>query len=153
MNRDLRMNDVRDNEIANSPFMDFMNAFFSAPTAADNSDALMPRIDMKETKDNVEVKSSMPGVDPENIKISVNDGFLTISAEMKNDKEEKSDEKDESQYLIQEHNYSSYYREIELPADVNSEKAEAEYKNGILYLTLPKVKVTAPKMISVKTVK
>ncbi len=158
MNRNLRnVNNSRDNEIENSPFMDFMNAFFSTPNADEDTDLLMPRIDMKETKDALKVKSSMPGVDPNNIKISVENGVLTIDAEMKKDTEEKSDEKDEKgekpQYLIHEHSYSSYYREIDLPTDVDSDKAEAEYKDGILYLTLPKVKVSVPKMISVKSSK
>ena len=106
-----------------------------------------PRMDMKETDDAFVMKLTMPGIDVNDINISVTDNVLTIKGETKEDNKEE-DEK--TQWLVREHNHVSYYRSVRLPSEVVADKAEAEYKNGILTLTLPKAEEVKPKTISVK---
>ena len=124
-----------------------VNALFNSDTSISNSDAgeLTPRMDMKESEDAYTVKLTMPGIDKNDIDISVSDGVLTVKGETK---EEEEDEK--STYLVREHKHYSYYRSVRLPSEVVADKAEAEYKNGVLKLTLPKAEEVKPKSIPVK---
>jgi HSP20 family protein len=92
-----------------------------------------PSIDIKETGNSIEISAEMPGINPENIDVSVHDGVLTISGEKKVEKEEK-----ETSYQHVERSYGCFSREISLPDRVESEKIVAGYKNGVLTVTLPK---------------
>lgn len=109
--------------------------------------SIQPRVDLKQKENALEVKMTIPGVDPENIQVTVNDNVLVVKAEISEEKEE-GDEK--AVYQLREHTYSSYYREIMLPCEVEAEKADAEYTNGVLKLVLPKAEIVKPKVISIK---
>ena len=130
---------------------DTMNSLVNALFNSDASDFasegtdFSPRMDMKESEDAYTVKLTMPGIDKNDIDISVSDGVLTVKGETK---EEAEDEK--STYLVREHKHYSYYRSVRLPSEVVADKAEAEYKNGVLKLTLPKAEEVKPKSIPVK---
>ena len=130
---------------------DTMNSLVNALFNSDASDfasegtEFSPRMDMKESEDAYTVKLTMPGIDKNDIDISVSDGVLTVKGETK---EEEEDEK--STYLVREHKHYSYYRSVRLPSEVVADKAEAEYKNGVLKLTLPKAEEVKPKSIPVK---
>ena len=130
---------------------DTMNSLVNALFNSDASDfasegsEFSPRMDMKESEDAYTVKLTMPGIDKNDIDISVSDGVLTVKGETK---EEAEDEK--STYLVREHKHYSYYRSVRLPSEVVADKAEAEYKNGVLKLTLPKAEEVKPKSIPVK---
>ncbi len=119
--------------------------YFSDDQARDTA-ALMPRVDLKQKEDELIVKMTIPGVDPDDIEITVAENVLTVKAEMSSEKEEK-DEK--AIYHIHEHRYTSYYREIPLPTEVEADKAVAEYNNGVLELVLPKAEIVKPKTISI----
>lgn len=110
--------------------------------------SVQPRVDLKQKENALEVKMTIPGVDPENIQVTVNDNVLVVKAEISQEKEE-ADEK--AVYQLREHTYSSYYREIMLPCEVQAEKADADYTNGVLKLVLPKAEIVKPKVISIKT--
>lgn len=124
-----------------------VNALFNSEVSGMSSETaeFSPRMDMKETEDAYTVKLTMPGIDKDDIDISVADGVLTIKGETK---EETEDEK--ATYLVREHKHYSYYRSVRLPSEVVAENAEAEYKNGVLKLTLPKAEEVKPKSIPVK---
>ena len=124
-----------------------VNALFNSEVSGMSSEAaeFSPRMDMIETEDAYTVKLTMPGIDKDDIDISVADGVLTIKGETKEDAE---DEK--ATYLVREHKHYSYYRSVRLPSEVVADKAEAEYKNGVLKLTLPKAEEVKPKSIPVK---
>ena len=124
-NRYLRMQDTM-NSLVNALFNSDASDFASEGTE------FSPRMDMKESEDAYTVKLTMPGIDKNDIDISVSDGVLTVKGETK---EEEEDEK--STYLVREHK-------------VVADKAEAEYKNGVLKLTLPKAEEVKPKSIPVK---
>ena len=100
--------------------------------------------DVIETKDNVIVKMSAPGVKPEDIDISVVGDTLTIKGETKSEEQFEEDS-----YLRKERRFGSFQRTFSLPASVASDKSKAEFENGVLTLTLPKAEEAKPKSIKV----
>ena len=98
----------------------------------------IPKIDIEETEKEIIVSAEMPGVDKKDIKVDLNDDRITISFE----KKENRDEKKGKTYRLIEQSYGKFTRSFTLPAPVKSENAKAEYKNGILKLTLLKQKET-----------
>ena len=92
-----------------------------------------PTIDFSETKDAFLVKTEVPGIDPKEIQVSLQDHVLTISGERKKEEEEK----DERFYRI-ERSYGAFTRSIRLPAPVDEHKVNAVFKNGLLMITVPK---------------
>lgn len=105
-------------------------------------------VDIYETKDDVVVKASLPGVKPEDVEVSVVGDTLTIKGEVKEEKDIK-----EENYIRKERRYGSFCRSFTLPVSVNADKATAEYENGVLTLTLPKAEEVKPKTIAIKTKK
>ena len=106
-------------------------------------------VDIYQTDEDVVVKATMPGVKPEDINISITGEMLTVEGELK-EEVEIGDEKG-VRYHVRERRYGSYYRSLTLPTMVDADKASAEFENGILTLTLPKVEEVKPKTITVTT--
>ena len=104
----------------------------------------LPPVDVYETDQNVVMKAELPGVDPKNVEIRVEDGTLYLKGERKFEKEVKDED-----YHRVERSYGSFARSFALPASVDSEKATAEYKDGLLTLTLPKKEEAKPKTIKI----
>ena len=102
-------------------------------------------LDVFESDDDVTVRASIPGVKPENIDISVTGETLTVKGETSEEKEEKT-----GNYHLRERRYGAFQRSITLPTMVNADKAQAEFKHGVLTLTLPKVEAVKPKSIKIK---
>ncbi len=96
-------------------------------------------------RDKVIVKAELPGVKKEDIDISIAGGVLTIKGE----REVEEEVKDEDYYCCERFR-GTFYRAIQLPTDVETEKIEANYADGILEITLPKVPEVKPKKIEVK---
>jgi HSP20 family protein len=92
-----------------------------------------PQVDVTETDTEIKVCAEIPGVEAKDVDVSVEDDKLTIKGEKKYEREE--DEK--GQYRM-ERSYGSFERSIQLPTEVDESKAKAEFKNGVLRLTLPK---------------
>ncbi|MBC7242276.1 MAG: Hsp20/alpha crystallin family protein [Anaerolineae bacterium] len=105
-------------------------------------------VDIYETKDDVVVKASLPGVKPEDIEVSVVGDTLTIKGEVKEEKDIK-----EENYIRKERRYGSFCRSFTLPVSVDADKATAEFENGVLTLTLPKAEEVKPKTIAIKAKK
>jgi len=109
----------------------------------------VPAVNISERKDDYLVSMAAPGLKKEDFKIAVEGNLLTISSE----KEEQSEEKDET-YTRQEYSYSSFERSFSLPDEVNKDKIDARYKDGVLELVLPKKeeakKMAVSKQIEVK---
>jgi HSP20 family protein len=104
-----------------------------------------PSVDMYQTENEVIVKASLPGIKAEDIQISVAGDVLTLRGEISSDNEVK-----EAMYHIRERRSGSFSRSLPLPSPVQSEKAKAEFENGVLTLTLPKAEEMRPKTITVK---
>jgi HSP20 family protein len=100
---------------------------------------------MYQTDNDVVVKAALPGFKADDVQINVTGEVLTIRGEMKYEEEQK-----EKAWHIREHRWGSFERSIALPTDVVSEKAQADFDNGILTITLPKAEEVKPKTITVK---
>jgi len=100
-------------------------------------------IDVYQTKDSIVVKSTIAGVKPEDIDISINNDMLTIRGTRK-----MKDEIEEDSYFYQECYWGTFSRSIILPMEVKTDKIDATIENGVLTVTLPKAQTT--KQISVK---
>jgi HSP20 family protein len=106
---------------------------------------LMPAIDIKETDDAITVDAEMPGLKQEEIKVSVEEGVLTISAERKQEKDEKT----KNVHRLERY-YGQMERKLALPGSVEDAKVDAVYKDGVLHVTLPKKASAKPKAVTVK---
>lgn len=103
-----------------------------------------PEIDMYQDHDNLIVETSVPGIDPNNVDISVENDVLTISGNMNEKKEVKNED-----YYRKEIRQGSFSRSIILPIIVKGSEATAECDNGVLQITLPKAEDAKPKKIAV----
>ena len=103
-------------------------------------------LDMYETDNDVIITTAMPGVKPEDVEISITGDILTIKGEMK---QEMKDEK--SSYLRQERRYGAFARTVQIPVSVQSDKADAKFKDGVLTLSIPKAEEAKPRTIKVRT--
>ncbi len=101
-------------------------------------------LDVFQTDNDVVVKASLPGFKPEEVDISITGDTLTIKGERKEEKEEK-----EKDYLMKERYYGSFSRTVTLPVEIQSDKSEATFENGVLTLTMPKAEEVKPKQIKV----
>ena len=107
-----------------------------------------PAMDIYQTKDNVVVETPLAGVDPKDVKITIDDDILTVEGEMK-----KKTEVKEKDYYRRELRRGSFRRLVAMPVPVKKDKASAESENGILRITIPKAEVKKPKQIAVKVKK
>ncbi|HZJ59196.1 MAG TPA: Hsp20/alpha crystallin family protein, partial [Chitinophagaceae bacterium] len=108
----------------------------------------IPSVNITENKDEYNVSLAVPGMKKEDFKIDVNGNMLTISCEKDETKEEK-----DKKYTRKEYSYSSFSRTFTLPEEVNREKIDARYEDGLLKLSLPRkeeAKKFAAKQIAVK---
>lgn len=130
--------------------MDRLFEDFFAPTTvrATESWALVPRVDMYETEDEVIVKAVVPGVKPDDLDISVTGNVLTIRGEVREEEELK-----DANFIRQERVFGSFRRDLTLPVEVDVNKAQAEFENGVLTLRLPKAEAAKPKRLQIKVKK
>ncbi len=103
-----------------------------------------PAVDIKEESDRFVLHADIPGVKPEDIDVSMEDGVLTIKGEKES--ESKTEEKG---YKRIERSYGSFYRRFSLPDTADPEGISAKSKNGVLEITIPKREAVKPKKISV----
>jgi HSP20 family protein len=120
----------------------FEERTFRPPVPFGGPDSLS--VDMWETDDNVVVRTSIPGIKADEIDVSVTGDTLTIRAETKEEEEVKREN-----YLRRERRYGSVCRSVTLPGGLETEKAEADYEDGVLTLTFPKAEEIKPKSIKV----
>lgn len=142
------------NSVANSA--NWMNNFFNDfwrndltnyfSDFEDDSVVWSPRADIEETENAYRVLADLPGIDKKDLKVSMHDHTLTISAERKHEKEEK--EKDS--YYRKERAYGSFQRSFTFPNHVKTDGIKADYKNGVLSVEVPKSETALPKLIEVK---
>jgi len=104
----------------------------------------MPQVDIAETNDEVVVKAELPGVDPDNIDVSVTDSMLTLSGE----KEEATEDREGDFYRV-ERRFGAFRRRVPLPASIDPDNVHAEYNNGVLTVHLGKKETVRPRRITV----
>lgn len=105
-----------------------------------------PALDLGEAEGNLVVKAELPGLKAEDVEINVMGDTLTISGE------KKAEQEDNSEGLVyRERRYGSFRRTIQLPSNVDAEKVEATFTDGVLTVTLPKDQKSMPRKIAVKS--
>lgn len=104
----------------------------------------VPAIDVRETDNAVIVHAELPGYKPEQIDVRVEGNVLHLRGEYNTDQN-----REEGQYHLRERSSSSFQRSIVLPVGVDANKAQAEFENGVLMLTLPKQEEAMPKRINI----
>ena len=122
-------------------FGNFDRSYLSGPafTLASNS----PRTNLQESGDNFEVQAEVPGITKDDLNIKIQGNYLEISGKR------SVDSPDDYKVHRNERIGSTFSRSFTLPNDVDDEKDEAELKDGILYLTLPKLETAKPKQITI----
>ncbi len=131
-----------------SPFRDIDRLFEEEdffPVIPALSRKSKPAVDVYQTKNDVVAEVSLAGVDPKDVKVSVENDILTIRGETKKEKETK-----EKDYYCKEIRSGSFVRSISLPAHVKADKAQAESKDGVLKITIPKDEKKKLKEIPIK---
>lgn len=118
---------------------DELDRLFGSP-----SGVWAPALDVREDKDNYIFRTELPGLKREDIEVSLQDGALVISGERKLEKVEEGVE-----VHRQERYYGKFQRALTLPEPVAADKVQAEYKDGVLTVTLPKSEEARPKKIDV----
>ena len=102
-------------------------------------------LDVYEEKDEIVAKAEVPGLEKEDIEVSIADSTLTIKGEKKKEEEVK-----EEDYYRLERSYGSFVRSVELPREVQADKVKATFKNGVLEIRMPKSEEAKKKEIKVK---
>ncbi len=123
----------------------FEDSFVRPATWLEPFEGAQLAVDVMETKDDVVLKASLPGIKPDDIDISLTGDMLTIRGEFK--AEQKTEE---ANFVRQERRHGKFERALTLPTQVVGDKARAEFENGVLTLTLPKAEDVKPKTIKVK---
>jgi HSP20 family protein len=127
---------------------EYMENMMRAFPALENmyvSETFSPLTDVAEEDNKVIVTTDLPGIDRENVELSLKDNLLVISAE-----KGKEEETEKEGYLRKERSFMRYYREIPLPESVTEEGATAQLKNGVLTVTLPKTKSVTGSRIQIE---
>ena len=130
-------------------FQDVFNGFFRPPLIHRSvRKARIPAVDVAETDTAYQVKAELPGIRKEDLDVTVDDGVLTIKAEH-NDNQEQTEN---GQLICQERSYGKFVRSLRLGANVDEETITAEYRDGVLHITLPKAKEVQPRKVEVSVV-
>ena len=103
-----------------------------------------PVVDIYENEDTVVVKAELPGVEKEDLKVDLKDGVLTLSGERSHEKEVK-----EENYYRKERAFGSFHRSFRVPEGIDPDKINAEFKDGVLKVEIPKPEEKKPKKIAV----
>jgi len=124
---------------------DRMLSDWSVPSLWSDEKVVVPAFDITENEKEYVISGEIPGIDPKDLEVTLNDGILSIKGE----KKQESEEKEENYHRIERH-YGSFQRSFRLPENINRNELDANYKDGILRLTLPKSKESEVKKIEVK---
>jgi HSP20 family protein len=130
-------------------FDNFFRSFNVSPfEGGKDIGAFYPSIDVKDGEKEIVVKAELPGMEESDVEVSLSDDALTIRGEKKEEKEDKGKD-----YWHKETSYGSFSRVIPLPEGIDTEKADARFKNGVLTIALPKLeaKLAKSKKIAIKS--
>jgi HSP20 family protein len=127
-------------------FFDRLFEDFELPSPFSEEMTFTPAFDVSETENELIVKAEVPGMDQKDIDINLSDGLLTITGEKKHEKEDKN----ENYHCVERH-YGKFSRTMRVPFEVEADKVDATYKDGVLKVTLPKSETAKPKKIEIKT--
>jgi HSP20 family protein len=107
--------------------------------------SVLPAIDLYQDDEQVVVRAALPGLKPADVQISITADVLTLRGEFKTE-----DSRKDVTYHLREQRYGAFERTLRLPTDVQTDKARAEFADGVLTISLPKAEAVKPKTISIK---
>jgi HSP20 family protein len=123
----------------------FDRSVFDWPRLDWGEEAVLMALNVRAEDEKIIVEASLPGVEQDDIDVRLDRDMLTISAEAKGETNQ-----DEDGWVLRERRYGKFERSIRLPAEVKADKVQAELKNGVLTVILPKSEASAAKKIAVK---
>jgi HSP20 family protein len=132
-------------ETFENEFTEMVERFFPPEERLNGLEKFTPRSNFAETENTFEVTIELPGMKPQEFNVEVKNGELWITGEKKEEREEKG----KTWHRI-ERRYGEFRRIYSLPAKVKEEEVKAEYKEGVLRITVPKAEVEKPRKIEVK---
>jgi HSP20 family protein len=109
----------------------------------------MPAVDVREDQSNIALDIELPGISPEDVNISVENGVLSISGE----KHTEQKEGEEGRYHTIERSYGSFFRSFQLPQGVDESQISADFHNGVLTIDIPKAALPQPRRIQISGAK
>lgn len=124
---------------------DWDNAFGRLVPAENFVRGFDPQIEIREESDHYAVRADLPGIDKSELKVTVDDNVLAIQGERRESKEKKTEG-----YQYSERVYGSFFRSVRLPGEVDADKIKAEYRDGVLDVSLPKSAKVKAKQIAVE---
>lgn len=127
---------------------ELFEGFFGTPTNAGTADVNIPCINVAETEEAIEVTTDLPGIKAEDIDIEIRNAYLTISGQTSEAKETEED--NSRKYHRVERQTGSFSRLVHLPCEVQQDKIDAELKDGVLTVTMPKAEESKSKKITIK---
>lgn len=113
----------------------FAREYSPLPVARERLSAIVPAVDVKESDKEITVSAELPGMDEKDVDVSVSRGVLTIRGEKKEEKEEK-----DRNYYRMERSFGSFHRTLALPEGLEIDRAEADFKKGVLTVRIPRSK-------------
>ncbi|MCH7876492.1 MAG: Hsp20/alpha crystallin family protein [Gemmatimonadetes bacterium] len=108
---------------------------------------LAPVVDVRETSNTIELSTELPGLEPEDVEVNIENRVLTISGEKR---QEVSEDDENANYVVLERRYGRFERSFTLPRTIDTENVDARFANGILTVVLQKVETAKPRRIEVK---
>lgn len=126
------------NELNNFLRDTFLSTDFSNPLTIKRESVWRPAVEIKQTDKEYKVKVQLAGVKKDDIKVDIDNDFMTISAEMHEEHEEHEQEEHNEKYHTCEFRYGKYQRTISFDTPIKAHESHAQYKNGVLTVTVPK---------------
>lgn len=133
------------NELNNFLRDTIINPAFSHQLTIKKTSTWRPAVEIKQSETAYNVKVQLPGVNKDDINVELDNDFMTITAEIEEAKEQKEEKEKNMKYHTCEFRYGKYQRTISFDNPIKIEDAEAEYKNGVLEIKLPKQQVEEAK--------
>ena len=126
------------NELNNFLRDTIINPAFSHELTMKKTSTWRPAVEIKQTDNEYRVKVQLPGVKAEDIDVEIDNDFLTLTAKIEEEKDEAEQKEENAKYHTCEFRYGKYQRTISFDNSIKIDEAEAEYKNGVLTIKLPK---------------
>lgn len=123
----------------------FDDFFGMTPARTERGAVWSPAVNVREDEDNFYIEAELPGISREDIELEVEQNSLRIKGERKFEKQEEGEN-----YHFVERSYGSFYRSFTLPGNVDADGIGAEYKDGVLHVTVPKQEEVKPKKVEIK---
>ena len=140
------------NELNNFLRDTIINPAFSHQLSMKKVSTWRPAVEIKQSENDYKIKVQLPGVNKDDIEVELDNDFMTITAQIEEEKEEKEQKEKNMKYHTCEFRYGKYKRTISFDAPIKADETKAEYKNGVLYVRIPKQKIeqTKPKKVEIR---